>query len=168
MTVADPTETRPTRSGVYFFGILLVVCSWYAWLAYQLPTSTKSSVIGPGFFPRYIGVIACVLCAIALVRELLAVRGHGSSSADPDEGIGGPFWGDFWAVIAMSFLVLGFFFEILGALLATIVFTYLVMSVINRGRRLANATTAVVLAVVLYLLFEVLLNSGMPAGVLPL
>lgn len=172
MTLTETTGVRPSRASSYFFGAVLIVCVWYTRIAFTMPTSTKSSVIGPGFFPRYIGAIACILCAIALLRELLALAGSDrftyTADADAAEKVDRYFWFDFWIVIGVAAVALGALFEVLGAVIATVIFTTLVMAVINRGRWVANATIAIGLAVVLHLLFDVLLDSGMPQGILPL
>jgi hypothetical protein len=60
-------------------------------------------------------------------------------------------------------------FEPLGALLASVLFLALLLAIVNRGRHKVNAVVSVLVPVSLYLVFEVLLDAGLPPGlVLPL
>lgn len=61
------------------------------------------------------------------------------------------------------------FFEVLGALLSSVLFLVALLSVVNRGHHRVNLLVGVLLPAALHLLFEVLLDAGLPPGVvLPL
>jgi putative tricarboxylic transport membrane protein len=61
------------------------------------------------------------------------------------------------------------FFQPMGALLGSVVFLALALTIVNRGRHRVNIAVSVLVPVGLYLLFEVLLDAGLPPGiVLPL
>ena len=55
-------------------------------------------------------------------------------------------------------------FEPLGALLTSVLFLGGVLTLVNRGRHVANAILSVGVPLGLYLLFEVLLDTGLPEG----
>lgn len=159
-----------------FLLFLTVVAAAYTWMAFDLEWRLGNGQIGPGFFPRIVGVVSVVGCLAVIVRVLLGRSGASSSlpTADADEeaelGIEGDGRTDAWAPVvtvgcmALCYLV----FEPLGALLASVLFLAVLLSVVNRGRHLQNALVSVLVPGGLYLLFEVALDSGLPPGlVLP-
>jgi hypothetical protein len=55
----------------------------------------------------------------------------------------------------------------LGAIISSAIFLGVMLSLLNRGRHLANAVVAIGIPVVMYLLLQTLLNAGLPEGILP-
>ena len=53
-----------------FFALLVVVLAGYLQMALGMEWRTAAGRIGPGFFPRVIGVLGLVLALVALVRSL--------------------------------------------------------------------------------------------------
>lgn len=159
-----------------FLLFLTGVAAAYTWMAFDLDWRLGNGQIGPGFFPRIVGVVSVVGCLVVIARVLLGASGSASSAstADADEeaelGIEGDGRTDAWIpTVTVACMVLCYVvFETLGALLASVLFLALLLSVVNRGRHLQNALVSVFVPVALYLLFEVLLDSGLPPGlVLP-
>lgn len=158
-----------------FLLFLTGVAVAYTWMAFDLEWRIRNGQIGPGFFPRIVGVVSIVGCLLVIVRLLLGRTGSTSPpAADADEeaelGIEGDGRTDPWvpAVAVGCMVVCYLVFEPLGALLATVLFLVLLLSVVNRGRHLQNALVSILVPAGLYLLFEVLLDSGLPPGlVLP-
>ena len=55
----------------------------------------------------------------------------------------------------------------LGAIVSTAAFLILMLTLLNRGRTVLNVCIAVALPLGMYLLFQSLLNAGLPEGILP-
>jgi putative tricarboxylic transport membrane protein len=146
------------------FGILLVVLAGYFQLALGMEWRTPAGRIGPGFFPRIIGGIGVVLTLVALVRSLRRVEPE--SEIDTD----GPDLGRHprtTAIVVGAGAALAAAFTVLGALVAGALFLLGCLWLLNREHPVQNAVLGIGLSVGLYLLFQTLLNAGLPAGVLP-
>ena len=156
-----------------FLLALTVVAVGYTVMAFDLEWRLGNGQIGPGFFPRIVGVVSVVGCLAAIARVLVGGSGLTSSpsTADADEeaelGIEGDGRTDAWmpAVTVACMVVCYLVFEDLGALLASILFLALLLSMVNRGHHLQNALVSILVPVGLYLVFEVLLDSGLPPGI---
>lgn len=147
-----------------FFGILLVVFAVYVQLALGMEWRTAAGRIGPGFFPRIIGGAGVVLTLVALVRSVRRAE------AEPETGTDGPDLGRHprtMAIVVAASAALAAVFTVLGAVVAGALFLLGCLWLLNREHPVLNAVLGVGLAVGLYLLFQTLLNAGLPAGVLP-
>jgi len=159
--------TTPT----IFFLVLLVVLGFYTQMAFELEWETAAGRIGPGFFPRIIGVLGLVLTIAALVGS---VRSRGETAltlAGDDEEMGEGDLGHH--PVAVLVLVLGaaayvFFLTVLGAVVASMAFMAGVLWWLNPRGHLTNLLVSVLLPVGMFLLFQTLLNAGLPVGVLGL
>jgi putative tricarboxylic transport membrane protein len=164
--VAPVADTRRWQVGprVVFFGILLVVFAGYFQLALGMEWRTAAGRIGPGFFPRITGGIGIVLALVALVGSLR----RADPATDPDAGTAdlGRHPGTMAIVVAAG-AVLAAAFTVLGAIVAGALFLLGCLWLLNREHPVLNAVLAIGVATGLYLLFETLLNAGLPAGVLP-
>ena len=138
-----------------FLLAILLVSGGYAWLAFaELDYLSSAGRLGPGFFPRIIGVALVLFCVEGLYRELTA----------PKEPLSA-FWRTTVVVGALSAAFIALL-ELLGGLLAMIAFMAVALVFLNRGRPLQNALLALVLPVCIYLLFKVWLNAALPRGFL--
>jgi hypothetical protein len=140
-----------------FLGALLLLAGGYSYVAFaDLSYLSSAGRLGPGFFPRIIGVGLTALCAYSLYAD--RARKPEPLSA---------FWRTLTAVAGLSAaFVLAL--ELVGGLLSMIAFMAATLAVLNRGRHVQNALLAVALPVGAYLLFKVWLNAAMPRGILPL
>jgi putative tricarboxylic transport membrane protein len=145
-----------------FFGILLVVLAVYFQLALGMEWRTAAGRIGPGFFPRIIGGIGIVLTLVALVGSLRRI--DVPAEADTEE-LGRHPWT--LAIVVGASAVLAAVFTVLGALVAGALFLLGCLWLLNREHPVLNAVLGIGLATGLYLLFQTLLNAGLPPGVLP-
>jgi len=151
-----------------FLYALTVLAVAYTVMAFGMEWRVERGQIGPGFFPRLVGGAAVVGCLLAVVR---AMRGRQLSPDSPvdeegqpeDVGGGGT---DAWTTAATvgCMALLFFLFEPLGALLASVLFLGGVLTFVNRGHHVANAILSVGVSLGLYVLFEVLLETGLPEG----
>lgn len=144
---------------VIFLIFLLGAAVFYSYVAFvDLGFLTRTGRLGPGFFPRVIGVSAIVVTLWALVDEL-------RNRADPEEDR------QRWADVALLIgLALGYavLLRLFGGFIATLVFLAVTLSVINRGQHLKNALVAVLVPSGVYLLFDRILNANMPPALFDL
>ena len=139
-----------------FLLAILLAAAGYAWLAFaQLDYLSSAGRLGPGFFPRIIGVALVVLCAFSILKDFSireALSAHWRATV-------------ILAVLSAAFIAV---LELLGGLLAMIGFMAVALAFLNRGRPVQNALLALVLPLCLYLLFKVWLGAALPRGMLPL
>ena len=68
-------------------------------------------------------------------------------------------------VLAIGYAVL---LKLFGGFVATVIYLALTLSLINRGKHLQNAILSVVLPILIYLLFDQVLNANMPPALFEL
>jgi hypothetical protein len=149
-----------------FFGVLLVALACYFQLALGMEWRTAAGRIGPGFFPRIIGGIGIVLTLVALVGSLRSepeVDGEVAESGAADLGR----HPRTLVLVVAAAAVLAAVYTALGAVVAGTLFLLGCLWLLNREHPVVNAVLGIGIPVGLYLLFETLLNAGLPAGVLP-
>lgn len=136
---------------------ILVVASWYTWVAFTDFAFMDRWRPGPGFFPRIIGVATLLLTVYSL---LVDVR----KRARRDTGT--PYLRDILIFFAYCFAFV-FALQWLGGLLAMVAFMLAALFTFNRGRTTVNLIVSVVLPIGLYLIFDVWLNAAVPVGRIP-
>lgn len=146
---------------VAFLLAILFLAGSYTYLAFaDLNYLSSAGRLGPGFFPRIIGVLLIVLCLYSLYAD-----GHRASEEGEDKEA--QHWRDPIVVAALS---LGFvaLLDVLGGLVAMILYMFASLSYLNRRSVVVNAIIAVALPACVYVMFQVWLNAAMPRGMLPL
>jgi putative tricarboxylic transport membrane protein len=143
---------------VAFTAAILCVAVLYTYWAFaELSFLSSAGRLGPGFFPRIVGLALIVACLLTLAGDLKQRKGGAISR----------YWGIPLVVAGLSgafILVL----NVLGGPLAMVVYMLATLSVLNRGRILQNIAVSIGLPIILFLLFDVWLNASMPPGVLGL
>ena len=140
-----------------FLAGLLLAAAGYTWIAFaELAWLSSAGRLGPGFFPRFIGVALIALCAYCLAFDREA-------AAQPLP----PFWRTTATLAALSALFVAAL-DVLGGLLSMVAFMAAALWTLNRGRHLQNAILAVALPLCVYLLFRTWLNAAVPRGMLGL
>jgi putative tricarboxylic transport membrane protein len=156
---------------LFLLGLTLLAAA-YTVMAFGMQWQVEAGQIGPGFFPRIVGVATLLGCAVAIARAVLGARASRHPTGGDETKTGGESRRTDPAVTALSVGCMVLFylvFEPLGALLSSVLFLGLMLALVNRGRHRVNAVVSVLVPVGLYLLFEVLLETGLPPGlVLPL
>lgn len=143
-----------------FLVFVLAGSIYYTYVAFaDLGFMTRTGRLGPGFFPRLIGIAMIAFTLWALIDALRARAGTHDTPA------GGS--GD---VIALMVLAVGYavLLKLFGGFVATVIYLALTLSLINRGKHLQNAILSVVLPVLIYLLFDQVLNANMPPALFEL
>jgi putative tricarboxylic transport membrane protein len=140
-----------------FLGGVLAAAAGYTWLAFaELAWLSSAGRLGPGFFPRIIGVCLVALCAYSLVFDRDGPRQPLS-----------PYWRTTVVLAALSALLVAAL-DVLGGLLSMIAFMAAALWTLNRGRHVQNGALAIALPLCMYLVFRVWLNAAVPRGMLGL
>lgn len=138
-----------------FLLAILLASGGYTWVAFaELTYLSSAGRLGPGFFPRIIGVALVLLCLESLYRD----RTFRDSLS--------PYWRHAVAIAALSAAFVPLL-DLLGGLLAMVAFMGASLAFLNRGRPLQNAILALALPACVYLVFKVWLSAAMPRGLLP-
>ena len=142
---------------VAFSLLILLAATAYTWIAFTDLSFMVSGRLGPGFFPRIIGV---ALIGLTLYSLLVDVRRTGAR----DKGT--PYLTDLLIFFAycVGFVAL---MPLIGGVLAMVVFMLAALFTFNRARPWINVAVAVILPVALYLLFDVWLRAAFADGRLP-
>lgn len=157
------------RPKVAFLLVLLVTLAVYTEMAWGLEWRTAAGRIGPGFFPRIIGVGGLLLAAVALVQTVRAPAERDEATTVEDE-VGEGDLGQHPVALLLVLAACVFLAAtllVLGAIVSAAIFLVAVLWLLNRGHLVANLLLSVLLPVGLYLLLQTLLNAGLPEGILP-
>lgn len=136
-----------------FLFVVLAGAVYYSYVAFlDLSFLSRTGRLGPGFFPRIVGVAAIVMTVWVILDALRAGRAPDDESST---------WGD---VLVLMALVLAYavLLRLFGGLIATVIYLGLTLSFLNRGRYRQNAVLSLAIPGVVYLLFDRLLNANMP------
>ena len=172
---AVPTAERPRNVNLpklAFLGVLLLVFAVYTEMAMGMEWRTAAGRIGPGFFPRILGVTAIAVIVVAAVREIFSRSDEDSAdeveaaeeAAEPDLGRHSLALVAFIVAAAVFVALLG----VLGAAVAGILFLGVTLWFLDREHHVRAVIIAVAVPVLLYLALQVGLNVGLPQGILPL
>lgn len=138
---------------------ILCLAAFYTALAFsELNFLSSLGRIGPGFFPRIIGVLLILACCYSLYFDL--------KQRHQEEAIS-----SYWTVVVVVAICSGLFvvaIQVLGGLLGMILFLLATLLFLNRGHPVQNVLIAGLLPVAVYVLFRVWLNAAMPDGMLGL
>ena len=132
---------------------------FYSYIAFiDLSFMTRTGRLGPGFFPRIIGVATVVVILWVLVDE---VRKRNLAEENVQT------WRD---VIVLMALALGYavLLRLFGGFVATAIFLAVTLSIVNRGHLYKNMLIAILIPTGVYLLFDRFLNANMPPALFPL
>ncbi len=164
-------------------GLLALAIGYTVYGLSTLTLVTASGRPAAGFFPLVVGALLVVACTINLwgdVREWLEEQRTGFAPvhlADPEAeakadaiGVdahaidGGPEFGR--DVLIVFLYICGFvaLLNLLGALLAMLVFMLVYLFTFNRAHPISNVIYSIALPAFLYGLFKILLNASLPDG----
>jgi putative tricarboxylic transport membrane protein len=153
---------------IVFLVALLGGAVFYSYVAFiDLSFFNQRGRPGAGFFPRIVGVAMVVLVLWAMVDALRDRRAAAANGFHDGLGDTGSGWQDAakLVLLALTYAVL---LRIFGGFVSTIIYLGLALSVLNPGRHLQNALVAVIMPIVVYLLFDRLLNASMPPALIDL
>jgi hypothetical protein len=153
---------------IVFLVALLGGAVFYSYIAFvDLGFMTRTGRLGPGFFPRIVGVSMAVMTLWAILdalRDRARVAAGGAPGTDdaPDGR-----WRDFvlLVVMALGYAVL---IRLFGGLIATVIYLSIALTLLNPGKHLQNSLVAVLFPIAVYLLFDLVLNASMPPALIDL
>jgi len=135
--------------------LILCLSALYTYAAFtDLTFLSSTGRLGPGFFPRIIGVGLILACLVDLAMEL----SRRSEPLPRSEYVGTVVFVGVATVIFV--LAMGF----IGGHAAMFAFMLVTLMVLNRGRWLQNLAIALLLPLAIYLMFDVWLNAAIPRG----
>ncbi|MBD8067927.1 tripartite tricarboxylate transporter TctB family protein [Bacillus sp. PS06] len=126
-------------------------------------TFFKDGRPGAGFLPIIIGVFLIIFTGITLYKDVREFQYKKKSNenhhteANYSKDV-------IFIIITIAITIL--LLKVLGGLLSMILFVFAIIFVFNRGKHLQNILVSLVLPTLIYLLFEVWLNAGIPKGFL--
>ena len=153
---------------IVFMIVLLCGAIFYTYIAfYDLNFMTRTGRLGPGFFPRLVGLGIVVMTLWAIVDALRDRRAIGAGGTDPYDMTPDARWRDFALLVA---LVLGYaiLIRLFGGWISTVVYLGTALYLLNPGRHLQNALVALIFPTTVYLLFDRVLNENMPPALINL
>lgn len=158
-----PAKTKVSRvpdAEVLFAAALVLAAIAYTWWSFELPFRERDRM-GPGYFPRMVGVALVALCVHYLID---AWRRHTSADA-PAPGQRDPVSPVAVAVIAGLSVLFISLLPFTGTWLGTVLFATAALTYLAGGRqRYLPIVVGVAIPSVLYLLFEGFLNAATLEG----
>lgn len=151
---------------IVFLIALLGGAIFYTYIAFaDLNFMTRTGRLGPGFFPRLVGLGIIAMTLWALLDALRAART--AAEGDVEVGLADARWRDFMLLVG---LVLGYavLIRLFGGWISTVAYLGLALSLLNPGKPLQNALVAVIFPTTVYLLFDRVLNANMPPALINL
>lgn len=157
---------RRVSPKAWFLLGLMVLFAVYTDMAFDLQWRTEAGRIGPGYFPRIIGVLSVVLTAIVFAIDLRSDVHEVIERGETGETVGHvrrhPRMLMAFVAACVGFVVL---LTYLGAMIATGVFLFGTLLLLDPGHRVRAAIIASIVPVLLYLGFDLGLNAGLPGGI---
>ena len=142
-----------------FTGAILCLAVFYTYWAFaDLSFLSSAGRLGPGFFPRIVGLLLIVACIFTLAGDLKARHADGGLSS-------------FWRITVVVAALSGVFvllLEVLGGPLAMVLYMLTTLMVLNRGKMIQNVAISLGLPLMLFLLFDRWLNASLPTDSLGL
>jgi putative tricarboxylic transport membrane protein len=150
-----PAGQVAVAAGVTLLGVLIL------WGSFYLPTGGGYAQVGPGVVPRGVGVLTIVLGAF-LLREAFT---GGFRGVDEEAEVHLPMdWPSFgW--VSGGIIAYGLVIEHLGFIVSSTILFVMVARGFNSRRWLMNAVTGVVLAAIVFAIFNYGLGLTLPTGV---
>ena len=151
---------------IVFLIALLGGAIFYTYIAFaDLNFMTRTGRLGPGFFPRLVGLGIIVMTLWALLDALRDARM--ATDGGVTAGLADARWRDFVLLVG---LVLGYavLIRLFGGWISTVAYLGLALSLLNPGKLLQNALVAVIFPTTVYLLFDRVLNANMPPALINL
>lgn len=145
---------------ILVFTIALAAIYFYA--TSTIPSLEIGDPLGPKAFPRLLG-IGLLLTAALLAGEMWKARHEKPAPAEPGSMVHYLVVGG----VAVWTWLYFYSFEPLGFIIATVLYLLGLTAYFNRGKWIANVSTAILFPVITYLMFTKGLGVSLARGVLP-
>ncbi|MDT0300700.1 tripartite tricarboxylate transporter TctB family protein [Streptomonospora wellingtoniae] len=181
---ASPRRLRVSGETLFYL-LVGAVLTGYTVMAFGMEWQTTAGRVGPGLFPRIIGVLGVAACAICTVQSVLRRRPEGADEESEQEQAAGEQAADGepgaagggqarrrhpWAVVALCAILVAFVTVLVpvGAVVTGSVALIAALLVCDRSHPVRSVVIGAVFPVALYAVFVFGLNAPLPAGILPL
>ena len=137
-------------------GTLLIIALIYTFLAFSgMPTGEAANPKG-GFLPRCIGLLSIAMCILDLYFEF----------RHPDNEDNGFEKSDLIVFVRIILVFAGyvFFLWIIGYLIASTAFLFILFTITDVRPILKKIILSVVVTMVFFTIFQIILNVGLPEG----
>jgi putative tricarboxylic transport membrane protein len=142
-----------------FTAAILCLAVFYTYWAFaDLSFLSSTGRLGPGVFPRIVGLLLIIACVLTLAGDLKERRDEGGLSS-------------FWRIALIVAVLSGVFIlllEVLGGPLAMVLYMLAMLSLLNPGRSMQNVAISIGFPLALFLLFDRWLNASIPPNALGL
>ncbi|ALS23053.1 tripartite tricarboxylate transporter family receptor [Paenibacillus naphthalenovorans] len=139
------------------FSAFLFLFTWvFFLLSLEFEFFTSSGKPGPGLFPITIGLLLLIFTGIRVMNDWRNRR-----SEEGSEG----YAGDIGWVILLTFLLV-LLMTYIGAVPAMALYIYFILFRFNRKRYVQNAVISITIPALVFAMFELWLNAGLPKGIL--
>ena len=132
------------------------------WGSFYLPTGGGYAQVGPGMVPRAVGGVMLVIGAF-LLREVFT---GGFRGVDEEAEARLPIDWIAFAWVSGGIIAYGLLIEHLGFIFSSTILFVMVARGFNSRRWLLNVATGVVLAIIVFAIFNYGLGLTLPAGIL--
>ncbi|WP_447553387.1 tripartite tricarboxylate transporter TctB family protein [Vreelandella sp. EE22] len=140
-----------------FYAFLLIIAIAYSYMAFNdLSFLTNRGRVGPGFFPRFIGVLLVLSIVIAMFN---AAKGGKFFKKEAEGQVK-----DVTVLIGLS-VSFGILLMFAGYLIATALFVGGVLVYFNSRHLLMNGAITLTVPFAVYVLFGQILNASLPMGI---
>lgn len=141
---------------LFFYLLILIVAISYTYSAFfDLTFLTNRGRMGPGFFPRILGVTTIVAMLLLILTD--AKKGTLFSGTQDSQ------YQDAAVLIGLS-LTFGLVLMALGYVIAIPAYIGATLFYFNRGKYVTNIVVMVTVPVLIHFLFGGLLNAALPHG----
>ncbi|MBS3977901.1 MAG: tripartite tricarboxylate transporter TctB family protein [Syntrophomonadaceae bacterium] len=145
--------------------ISIILGTFYYFMSMQIPVVTIGDLVGPRLFPQIVAAIAVISGVLLLLGEIISKNKKKQKILwDFQERK------DVYIRIVLTVvagLIYGFLLVPLGYILSTILFMSMIMLIINGTRRIFESISfCLAFSIITYVAFAMLLNIGLPRGIL--
>jgi putative tricarboxylic transport membrane protein len=151
-----PAGQVAVAAGITAIGLLVLLGSFY------LPTGGGYAQVGPGVVPRAVGAVTLIIGACLLWEAFHA----GFPGVDEEAEARLPMDWRAFGWVSGGIVAYGLLIEPLGFIIASTILFVMVARGFNSRRWLVNTVTGVVLAAIVFAIFNYGLGLTLPAGVL--
>lgn len=134
--------------------LFLAIGGIYFYKAFQIRVPPLGDVLGPRLFPIVLGISLIFFSIVFLVREFIGKPDH-------DDAVDLKAQRGAWMVFGLLFLFV-LVFEFVGYLLSTMVFAFVILTVMRFKGPVLNLISAVAIAAGFFLVFRVWLGVPLP------
>ena len=145
--------------------IIITLIAMYGALKVPMGTIQKPE---PGFFPTYVCILLLIICAYAIVKELLFPPKQQIEEIDlwDEDGGGADGESNMKAVIIVSVLLILYLFllPILGYMISTLLMMFALLRVYQYKNWWISIIVAIIVTGLSYLIFHVWFGTLLPTG----